>query len=343
MGPSVAAAHAPASADEHSGRQESALRATSDHQPVNTESREWGVPPFEPLSIRTADFEPVAIIDPPMMADSDPLDVTLNLNYVEHDSVYVEHDGVARAPAPPAPDATVGGLAARTPGATADDSAARAPGAAVDRLAPRIADAAVDDSAPRTPGAAVDRPAPRTPEAVTARASPPRGGVVAAIPEGPPPEHSGRFTAVTPQAPNVSEAQRIVTVRVCAAGESRWAGTELLAALEKHGLGYGRYKVFHRKHSDGRTLLCAASLVEPGTFDITRMPEEEFRGLTLFAVLPGPAEPLQTIDTLIATAAELAETLHGTVQDSKGAPLSAERAEALREDVARFQATLTMT
>jgi FtsZ-interacting cell division protein ZipA len=65
--------------------------------------------------------------------------------------------------------------------------------------------------------------------------------------------------------------------------------------------------------------------------------------LTLFAVLPGPAEPLQTLDALIQTAGELAETLRGVVQDSKGVPLSQQRAEALREDVARFQAMLTMS
>jgi cell division protein ZipA len=130
---------------------------------------------------------------------------------------------------------------------------------------------------------------------------------------------------------------------VCAAGETRWSGLDLMVALENHGLAYGRYNVFHRKHSDGRTLFCAASLVEPGVFNLAKMPQEEFRGLTLFAVLPGPLPPLQTLDAVIETAGELAATLRGTLQDSHGAPLSMQRAEALREDVARFQALLTMT
>jgi cell division protein ZipA len=148
--------------------------------------------------------------------------------------------------------------------------------------------------------------------------------------------------APKPQA-NASETQRIVSIRVCAAGETRWSGLDLMVALENHGLAYGRYNVFHRKHSDGRTLFCAASLVEPGVFNLAKMPQEEFRGLTLFAVLPGPLEPLQTLDAVIETAGELAATLHGTLQDSHGAPLSMQRAEALREDVARFQALLTTT
>ncbi len=66
-----------------------------------------------------------------------------------------------------------------------------------------------------------------------------------------------------------------------------------------HGLAYGRYQVFHRRHVDGRSLFCVASLVEPGTFDVARMATEEFRGVTLFAVLPGPVEPLLTFDELL--------------------------------------------
>ena len=123
-------------------------------------------------------------------------------------------------------------------------------------------------------------------------------------------------------------------------GESRWPGTTLLSALELHGLAYGRYQVFHRRHVDGRSLFCVASLVEPGTFDVARMATEEFRGVTLFAVMPGPAEPLATVDDLFAAARGLAEELSGMVQDAKGMPLSPQRAAAMREDVARFQASL---
>jgi cell division protein ZipA len=140
--------------------------------------------------------------------------------------------------------------------------------------------------------------------------------------------------------PNSSERQKIVTVRVCAAGEARWSGATLLSALELHGLAYGRYRVFHRRHVDGRSLFCVASLVEPGTFDVARMSSEEFRGITLFAVLPGPVEPLLTVDELLVAARGLAQELAGMVQDSKGMPLSPQRAAALRDDVARFQASL---
>jgi cell division protein ZipA len=155
------------------------------------------------------------------------------------------------------------------------------------------------------------------------------------------PEPIDRSAAPPAQVPNSSEQQKIVTVRVCAAGEARWSGAALLSALEMHGLAYGRYQVFHRRHVDGRSLFCVASLVEPGTFDVARMAAEEFRGVTLFAVLPGPVEPVLTLDELLAAARGLAQELSGMVQDSKGIPLSPQRAAAMRDEVARFQAALS--
>jgi cell division protein ZipA len=153
-------------------------------------------------------------------------------------------------------------------------------------------------------------------------------------------ENSDRLAGIPPVLPNGAELQKIVTIRVCSVGEVRWSGVQLRAALELHGLAFGRYHVFHRKHPGGRSLFCVASLIEPGTFDVAQMGQQEFRGITLFAVLPGPVPPLDTMDELIGTARGLAEELSGMVQDGKGMPMSPQRAAALREDVAHFQALL---
>ena len=147
--------------------------------------------------------------------------------------------------------------------------------------------------------------------------------------------------APAPQAPNDSKQQMIVTVRVCATGETRWPGAALMSALEENGLAFGRYQVYHRRHADGRSLFCAASLVEPGTFDLAGMADDEFRGVSLFAVLPGPIDALQTVEELLTAARGLAEKLSGMVQDAKGMPMSPQRSAALRAEVARFQASLS--
>jgi cell division protein ZipA len=134
------------------------------------------------------------------------------------------------------------------------------------------------------------------------------------------------------------ETQKIITLRVCAPNTVRWSGRQLLAALERQDLAYGRYQVFHRKHTSGGSVFCVASLIEPGSFDLALMPDQEFRGVTIFAVLPGPLEPLPAFDALISAVRGLAESLSGMAQDSNGLPLSPAKAAALREDVARFQA-----
>ncbi len=244
--------------------------APAERRPAVSESRSWGVPPLQPLSIHATDREVVPELDEPMMIDADLLDMTIDIG-----------PPAIKAP-PPVP------------------------------------------MPPATPATA-PAPAPTTAAAPVQRSST---------------ENSDRLATVAPQVPNLSEMQRIVTVRVCAVGDARWPGAALMAALELHGLAYGRYQVYHRKHSDGRSIFCVASLMEPGTFDIAHMAQEEFRGVSLFAVLPGPLEPLPALDALLAAARDLARELSGTVQDAAGMPLSPQRAAALREDVARFQALL---
>jgi cell division protein ZipA len=244
--PPVDAPHAAESAAE--------AEAEADAMPA-PQVRDWGVPPFEPLSIRTQDYDRVPVLDGPMMVEADLLP--------------------ARAAAP-----------------------AYAPSS---------------------------KPA----------STPATGRVPTLLPAS-----SDRSSAAPAQTPNATEQQKIVTVRVCAVGEARWSGAALLAALELHGLAYGRYQVFHRRHVDGRSLFCVASMIEPGAFDVARMSAEEFRGVTLFAVLPGPVEPLLTLDEMLGAARGLAQELAGMVQDSKGIPLSPQRVAALRDDVARFQASL---
>ncbi len=248
-GAAVSAAHGVAVIAAHGA-------AAGDAEPIA--ARRWGVPPLEPLSIRTADFEQVLALDQPMLTHADPLPVLV-------------------APAPPA--------------ATAP--AAPAPGAI-------------------KPGAL--KPGATAPSAMA-----------------PPPALE----------PNASEKQKILTFRVCAVGDERWSGAALMSLFEAHGLAYGRYQVFHRKHSDGRSIFYVASLVEPGIFDLASMTTDEFRGVSLFAVLPGPLEPLQTLDALLSTARELAKQLSGTLQDAKGMTYSPQRLATLREDLARFHAPST--
>jgi cell division protein ZipA len=306
------------------------------------DKREWGVPPLEPLSIRTADFADVPALDQPMLTHADPVDFSLDSSRATGQPRFAPSSSVSARPTrPPAP---VPSALARTPviefelgGETGEEMRAEEEVAAEEEVRAVAAERA--DEADRAEKLAraeeVAWPEP-------ARAAPPSSAAAAAPAASArrSPEQSDRHTVVAPPSPNKSEKQKIVTVRVCAVGDTRWAGTDLMGALEALGLAYGRYQVYHRNHSDGRSIFCVASLVEPGTFDLSTMPDEQVRGVSLFAVLPGPLEPMQTVEGLIATARELARALCGTMQDANGIPFSPQRTEALLQDVARFQALL---
>jgi FtsZ-interacting cell division protein ZipA len=73
------------------------------------------------------------------------------------------------------------------------------------------------------------------------------------------------------------------------------------------------------------------------------MAVQEFKGLTLFAVLPGPVDSVLTIDEMLSAARGLAGELPGTVQDAHGAALNPQKLAALREEVAHFQSTLPVS
>jgi cell division protein ZipA len=311
-------------------------------------SRDFGVPPLEPLSVRMGNFEQTQIVDLPMTAHPDSLDEALDQPMNAYANAYT-----ADPAAPPEPEPEPEPQYEREPERWSQPEPHPEPQPEPEQW---------PEPEPHPEPQPEPEPAPE-PEPEPARASalepdpeldfepePPSDRRVGAVgssvaaPPGAAAAASAGDTAATgahAQRPNAAEMQRIVTIRVAAAGDGRWPGSQLMAVLEDHGLAYGRYQVFHRRHSDGRTLFCAASLVEPGTFNLDRMQEEEYRGLTLFAVLPGPLEPLQTLDALFQAAGELSQTLNGVVQDAKGVPFTMQRAEALREDVARFQAMLS--
>jgi cell division protein ZipA len=130
--------------------------------------------------------------------------------------------------------------------------------------------------------------------------------------------------------------QRIVALRLVAAGQS-WSGVELRAAFEAEGLEFGPYSIFHRPREDGKSLFYVASMMEPGSFDITRMDEQEFAGISLFGVVPGPLDAPATFDLVLSVGRSLADRIKGQLQDEQGSTLTSQRIVNLREELVHFE------
>ena len=146
-----------------------------------------------------------------------------------------------------------------------------------------------------------------------------------------------RAAELPEMAPARGPEEKIVTLRLAAPPLERFGGNELVEALLAAGLEHGKFSIFHKSTPEGATLFSVASLVEPGTFDLERVATRRFPGVSLFAVLPGPTEAGAILEDMIATGRQLAERLHGILQDERGAPMTAQRLADLRAAVSEWQ------
>ncbi len=133
--------------------------------------------------------------------------------------------------------------------------------------------------------------------------------------------------------------QQIVTVRIVAREKKSFAGDELVLCLRGIGLRHGKFGIFHRYDGsdESRTIFSAASLVEPGSFDLQNIQGQEIPGISLFLVLPGPVESVEAFDMMLAAARTLTQSLNGELLDESGSTLSIQRERYLREEIIQFQ------
>lgn len=134
------------------------------------------------------------------------------------------------------------------------------------------------------------------------------------------------------------EEQKIVTLRLVARNRGSFQGDELVLSMRGIGLRRGKFGIFHRfdGDDDSEVIFSAASLVEPGHFDIENIKEQEFPGISLFLVLPGPIEGVDAFDLMIAAARTLATSLNGELVDESGSTLSIQRERYMREEIVQF-------
>ena len=136
------------------------------------------------------------------------------------------------------------------------------------------------------------------------------------------------------------DEQKIIVLHVMGPEEGL-PGDRLRSILESERCRHGQYNIFHRaeRGEDGRPglVFSVADLVEPGEFDLPDMDGSSYRGVTLFAVLPGPMPGTQAFRTMLNTASRIAEELSGEVLDEVRNPLSHQRATHIEEEIIEFE------
>jgi len=133
--------------------------------------------------------------------------------------------------------------------------------------------------------------------------------------------------------------QKIVTLRLVAREGGSFRGDELILSMRGIGLRHGKFGIFHRYDGseEDRTIFSAASLVEPGSFDLANIKEQELPGISLFSIFPGPVDGAEAFDLMMAAARALAQSLDAELLDESGSTLSIQRERYMREEIIQFE------
>jgi cell division protein ZipA len=142
-----------------------------------------------------------------------------------------------------------------------------------------------------------------------------------------------------------SAPQKIVTLRLVGHDKKPFRGDELVLSMRGIGLRHGKFGIFHRYdgNDESRTIFSAASLVEPGSFDLANIKDQQIPGISLFLVLPGPVDSVEGFDLMMAAARALSQTLDGELLDESGSTLSIQRERYLREEIIQYQHSNLLT
>ncbi len=139
--------------------------------------------------------------------------------------------------------------------------------------------------------------------------------------------------------PATSQPQKIVTLRLVAKRHGSFPGDDLVLSMRGIGLRHGKFGIFHHCQNDdeSKVIFSAASLVEPGSFDLADIKNQKIPGISLFMVLPGPLDGAPAFDLMMTGARELARLLDGELLDETGSTLSIQRERYLREEIIQYQ------
>lgn len=136
-----------------------------------------------------------------------------------------------------------------------------------------------------------------------------------------------------------SPPEKVVTLRLVAGARRTIPGDELALCLRGIGMRHGKFGIFHRYEGEdeNRVIFSAASLVEPGSFDLANLKEQRLPGISLFMVLPGPMDGAEAFDLMMAAARALSKSLDAELLDESGSTLSIQRERYLREEIIQYR------
>lgn|SRR5512143_1421303 len=123
---------------------------------------------------------------------------------------------------------------------------------------------------------------------------------------------------VEAQPPKSTIPTEVIVINVLARNGAKFGGTELMEAFLRNGLKFGDMNIFHRIRPASKEMqFSVASAVEPGTFDLSAMDTFRTPGVSFFMRMPGPDQPLEVFEDMLAVTRDVAASLGADLKDEQ--------------------------
>ncbi|MGV8958843.1 MAG: cell division protein ZipA [Stenotrophomonas sp.] len=132
---------------------------------------------------------------------------------------------------------------------------------------------------------------------------------------------------------------KIVSLYVAARAGEMLRGEDIVVAAEKTGLVFGHMNVFHRLvegHFERGPIFSMASIMKPGSFDMTHIREMETPAIAFFLTLPAPLTALDAWEKMLPTVQRMGELLDGVVLDDGRNALGRQRIAHIRDELRAY-------
>ena len=134
--------------------------------------------------------------------------------------------------------------------------------------------------------------------------------------------------------------EQVISILVTANDSQGFYGPHLRKLVEACGLVHGDMDIFHRFEDGlrlGKTQFSMASMMEPGTFNLTEMDHLHTSGVVFFLGLPTAQDSMQAFDYMLETAQCLAANLGGEVLDEQRSVMRPQTIEHCRQQIREFE------
>jgi len=166
--------------------------------------------------------------------------------------------------------------------------------------------------------------------------------------------HQKEQNTASPSSPSLRKGAKasgnglVIVINLLARPGLKFKGEKILRSVENSGLKYGEMDIFHftsastslnsepDEASSNLHMFSLTNIVNPGTFDKSKMSTLTTPGLSLFMQLPGPEDGIKTFEKMLNIAQNLKKELDGELCDETRSALTYQTISHLKERIKEY-------